>query len=320
VKALVTGGAGFIGSNVVRLLLDRGCDVRVVDNFSTGHKTNLEFPEVLKQRLEVVEGDIRDRSLLDTAVRGREVVFHLAACVGNVRSLENPREDAEINVLGTINVLEAVRRARVGTVVYSSSAATFGEPVRLPVSEDHPQNPSSPYGVSKLAGEKLTLCYGWTYGFRTVCLRYFNVYGVNQRYDAYGNVIPIFARRLIAGEPLTIYGDGEQTRDFVNVRDVAEANWLGAKRSDVSGCYNIGCGTNITINSLAEILREASGLRAQVRHVDQRPGEVRHCHADAQKARTGLGFEPVVTIRAGLKEYMDWFRDVGTGSARETHT
>src|SRR5690606_33315526 len=242
-RVVVTGGAGFIGSNLVRLLLDSGHEVTVLDNFSSGYRDNLAQLDV-----RLVEGDVRDPAVVEAAVRGSEVVFHLAASVGNTRSIEHPIADSEINVLGTLHVLEAARRHGVRKVVFSSSAGIFGELKTLPIREDHPAEPDTPYGASKLGAEKLCLAYAKLYPLECVCLRYFNVYGVNQRYDAYGNVIPIFVHRRLRGEPLTIYGDGEQTRDFINVRDVAMANYRAAMARGVSGAFNIASGTRITIN------------------------------------------------------------------------
>jgi nucleoside-diphosphate-sugar epimerase len=168
-------------------------------------------------------------------------------------------------------------------------------------------NPITPYGVSKLAGEKYAMCYGHLHGVVAVCLRYFNVYGVNQRYDAYGNVIPIFAQRLYSGAPLTIYGDGEQTRDFINVRDVARANYLAATRAQRSAVYNVGSGHSITINTVAKIVQEQSGIRTSVEYAPPRDGEVRHCCADTRRIRAELQFNPDGDIRAGLGEYFKWF-------------
>lgn len=303
-KALVTGGAGFIGSNLVSLLLAKRMDVKVLDNLSTGYKKNLEGLPV-----DFIEGDVRDTELVESATREVDMIFHLAANIGNVKSLNNPLEDSEINVLGTVNILEAARKSGVGRVIYSSSAAIFGELITMPIDEGHPQNPDSPYGVSKLAGEKYALCFGKLYGMTVVCLRYFNVYGVNQRYDAYGNVIPIFADRLITAKPLTIYGDGEQTRDFVNVKDVATANYLAATQTRKSAVYNLGSGTTITINELARLVQEASGITAtSIVHAPLRPAEVRHCRADITRANEDFGFSPDSDIRTGLKEYFDWFK------------
>jgi UDP-glucose 4-epimerase len=302
-KVLVTGGAGFIGSTVVRLLLSKGHDVRILDNLSTGYLIN-----VPKTDVEFIKGDVRDKDLVERAVKGIAVVFHLAASIGNVKSLNNPQEDSEVNVVGTVNVMEASRKAKVERMVYSSSAAIFGELLTMPIAEDHPQNPDSPYGVSKLAGEKHVLCFGRLYGMIVVCLRYFNVYGIHQRYDAYGNVIPIFANRLLSAKPLTIFGDGNQTRDFVNVRDVATANFLAATKATSSDVFNVGCGQNITINLLGDYVQRASGIATSIEYAPPRKGEVLHCRADISKIYRHLGFQPDTDILNGLREYFDWFK------------
>jgi len=300
-RALVTGGAGFIGSNVVSAGLARGWSLTVLDNFSTGYPENLpRAPE-----LRTVRGDIRDRAAVDEALSGVDAVFHLAAAVGNVRSIESPRDDSEINVLGTLQVLDGMRRAGVKRLIFSSSAAIFGEPRRLPMDEEHPAEPDSPYGVSKLAAEKHCLCHGRLYGWRVACLRYFNVYGRNQRYDAYGNVIPIFATRLLRGEPLRIYGDGEQTRDFVNVDDVATANWRCLEK-DAGGVFNVGSGVATTINDLAALMQECAGRSVGVEHQAPRPGEVRHSVAGTDACHRGLDFSPAVSLRDGLQSYLEW--------------
>lgn len=300
-QALVTGGAGFIGAGVVAHLLEEGHGVRVLDNFSTGHRNNLPHG------IEVVEADIRNASAVAEALRGVDTVFHLAACIGNVKSLEAPTEDSSVNVLGTVTLLEAARNASVRTVVYSSSAAIFGELHTATIDEQHPQEPISPYGVSKLAAEKHVLCFGRVYGIRSVCLRYFNVFGIRQRYDAYGNVIPIFAQRLKHRKALTIFGDGLQTRDFVHVADVAAANYLAATSTNQTGCFNVGTGTTITINHLAGMLQRISGCEVGVEHAPPRPGEVRHCRADISKIKGALGYEPRVDFEQGLRDYWAWF-------------
>jgi UDP-glucose 4-epimerase len=305
-KALVTGGAGFIGSNVVKLLLESGHGVVALDNFSSGYRDNLASLPAAR----VVEGDVRDETALNDAMAGCEVVFHLAASVGNTRSIEHPIQDSEINVLGTLRVLEAARHHGARKVVFSSSAGIFGELKTLPIREDHPVEPDTPYGASKLGAEKLCLAYAKLYPLECICLRYFNVYGVNQRYDAYGNVIPIFAYRALRGEPLTIYGDGEQTRDFVNVRDVALANYRAGMSRGVSGAFNVASGTRVTINKLASMLAESSGLEVTIQHGPPRPGDVRHSLADVSAARAAFGFDPTVTLEAGLPEYMNWARGV----------
>lgn len=300
----MTGGAGFIGSNIVKLLVHEGYEVVVLDNLFSGHRKNLEpFP-----RVALIEGDIRDSVAVARALDGTEIVFHLAASVGNLRSIQYPLEDSEVNVIGTIRLLEAARRAGVKKIVCSSSAAIFGELKQLPISEDHPTEPDSPYGVSKLAEEKMCLTYSRLYDLEVVCLRYFNVYGVNQRYDAYGNVIPIFAHCVLRGEQLTIYGDGEQTRDFVNVTDVARANLLAAQSRGISGAFNIGSGESLAVNRLVEMLRKTSGTHILVTHALPRKGEVRDSRADISKARASLGYDPTVRITEGLAEYIAWAR------------
>jgi UDP-glucose 4-epimerase len=299
--ALVTGGAGFIGSNLVALLLEEGYDVTVLDSFLSGRRVNLEPFDI-----EIVDGDVRDGEAVARAVAGADVVFHLAASVGNTRSIERPLEDADINVMGTLRVLEAARRAGVRKIVFSSSAGIFGELKHLPIREDHPVEPDSPYGASKLGAEKLCLAYAKLHPIGVVCLRYFNVYGPNQRYDAYGNVIPIFAFRMLRSEPLMIYGDGEQTRDFVNVRDVAQANLRAARADGVSGAFNIASETSITINGLVKAMAAASGLEPRVEHGPPRPGDVRHSLADTFAARETFGYVPTVSLADGLSEYLAW--------------
>jgi len=301
-RALVTGGAGFIGSNIVKLLYEEGHSVVVLDNLSSGYRKNLDpFPDV-----EFIQGDIRDHIAVARAIQGAEVVFHLAASVGNMRSIENPIQDSEINVIGTLRILEAARHAGVRKVVFSSSAGIFGELKHLPIKEDHPVEPDSPYGASKLSAEKLCLAYAKLYGLEVICLRYFNVYGINQRYDAYGNVIPIFAHRMLHRRPITIFGDGEQTRDFVNVRDVAMANYKAALVRGISGAFNIGSGTAVTINELARLMAEASHIRPEVEYGPPRKGDVRHSLADISAARRVLGYEPAISLQEGLVEYMAW--------------
>lgn len=301
-EALVTGGAGFIGSNLVRLLLKNKIKVKVLDNLSTGYARNLDGVDV-----QFIQGDIRDTQLTEQVAHGVDMIFHLAANVGRQKSLINPQADSEINVVGTVNVLEAARKAGVKRVVYTSSAAIFGELLTMPIAEDHPQNPDSPYGVSKLGGEKQALCFAALYDMVVVCLRYFNVFGVNQRFDAYGNVIPIFANRIRESKPITIYGDGEQTRDFVNVKDVAMANYLAATVATKTDVYNVGSGKNITINSLAKMMNEISRSSTPIIYEPRRPADVLHCRADITKAHNALGFSPSDNIYAGLEEYYEWF-------------
>jgi UDP-glucose 4-epimerase len=310
-KTLVTGGAGFIGSNLVKLLLREGHDVTVLDNLASGFRKNLAPSKNAK----LLIGDVRDVSIVRNAVRGIEVIFHMAASVGNTRSIEHPILDAEINVLGTLNVLEAAIEFGVRKVVFSSSAGIFGELKSLPISENHPAEPDSPYGATKLCAEKLCLAYSkLNASLEVICLRYFNVFGVNQHYDAYGNVIPIFAHKLINHEKITIFGDGEQTRDFINVDDVARANLIAGENRGLSGAYNLGSGTQITINSLINCMREVSGLDTEIVHGAPRPGDVRDSLADLRAITSALGFTPVVPFLPALRDYLAWVKINSNGS------
>lgn len=301
-KALVTGGAGFIGSNIVsRLCLD-GHEVVVLDNLSSGHLENLaRFPNI-----QLHEGDIRDEQTVSQAMKNIEVVFHCAASVGNKRSIDHPIEDSEINVLGTLRVLEAARYEGARKIVSASSAGIFGELKTLPIDESHPIDPDTPYAASKLCSEKLCLAYSKLYDIEAVCLRYFNVYGLNQRFDAYGNVIPIFAFKLFNGKPITIFGDGNQTRDFVSVNDVVQANIQAAMTQGVSGAFNIASGTSISINNLVELIAETSGITPKIVYSDKRPGDVLHSLAKIQFAKESFGYAPKTSLEEGLKEYLCW--------------
>ena len=301
---LITGGAGFIGSNLAVRLLADGHRITVLDNLSSGYKSNLAaLPGV-----DFIHGDISDQSAVRQATAGREVVFHLAASVGNKRSIDDPVADAETNVIGTLRLLEAARHAGVRKFVTSSSAGIFGELKTLPIREDHPIDPDSPYGASKLCAEKETLAFGKLYGIETVCLRYFNVYGPHQRFDAYGNVIPIFVFQALQNETLTIFGDGDQTRDLVNVHDVVQANVRAAMTPGLRGAFNIGSGTSISINCLVGKLRRVLGVPFEVRYSPPRLGDVRDSLADITAARNAFGFCPLVGLEEGLSEYVSWAR------------
>lgn len=298
---LVTGGGGFIGSNLVKNLVEAGNKVTVLDNFMTGFRKNLDpFPSI-----QIIKGDVRNHTDVEKAIKGAEIVFHLAASVGNQRSILDPILDAEINVIGTLQVLEAARKEGVRKVVVSSSAGIFGELIQLPIKEDHPVDPDTPYGCTKLCEEKLSLSYARLYNIEVICLRYFNVYGPNQYFDSYGNVIPIFVHRMIRNEPLIIFGDGEQTRDFVHVNDVVQANIKAGQAEGITGAFNIASGICITINELAKLVIRNND-KIGIKYVAERDGDVRHSKADILKAKTILDYDPMIDISSGIKQYIDW--------------
>lgn len=309
-RVLVTGGAGFIGSNVVKLLREESYDVVVLDSFITGYHKNL----MGLNGIDLMQGDIRDQAVVERAVQKVDAIVHMAASVGNVKSLEDPILDSEVNVLGTLRVLDAARKAGIKKVVYSSSAALYGEPKYIPITEEHPISPETPYGVSKLAGERHCLCYGDLYGMDIISLRYFNVYGSNQRYDAYGNVVPIFVSSLLSNQPLIIYDDGEQTRDFVNVRDVAMANLLAIKSQGITGAFNIGSGYVTTVNQLVQTIKVESGIETSLSYCPPRQGDVRHSLSDISKARNTLGYDPSITLTNGIKSYVQWLMSEKQGT------
>lgn len=303
-RALVTGGAGFIGSNICAALSREGAEVTVLDDLSSGHAINLDG----LAGVTLVEADIRDSEAVSSAMSGCDVVFHLAASVGNKRSIDHPDQDTAINVNGTLTVLEAARNAGVRKIVAASSAGIYGELKTIPITEDHQLEPLTPYGVSKLYTEKMALAFAHVYGIEAICLRYFNVYGPNQRFDAYGNVIPIFAFRALRGNPITIFGDGLQTRDFVHVDDVVQANLKAARNHGVSGAFNIASSTQVRILDLAHAVNAHLKSPVDIIHDVPRLGDVAHSLADISAAKAAFGFDPMVRIEDGLSQYMAWAR------------
>ncbi len=302
-RVLVTGGAGFIGSNLVQNLVANNYEITVVDNLLTGHLSNLES---IYDKLNFIKGDIRDFELIDQLMKNIDTVFHLAASVGNKRSIDFPLVDAQINVIGTLNVLEAARKHNIRKIVTSSSAGIFGELKMIPINENHPIDPDTPYGSTKLCQEKLCLSYSKLYNLEAVCLRYFNVYGQNQRFDAYGNVIPIFVYNIIHGIPIKIFGDGEQTRDFIHVNDVVKANVNASLSIGISGAFNIASGESISINQLISILSSFIDKKIIVSYLDKRPGDVIHSLADISSAKENINFNPSTQLIEGLREYFIW--------------
>jgi UDP-glucose 4-epimerase len=299
-RCLVTGGAGFIGSNLSRALLGSGADVVVVDNFSTGRRDHLpDHP-----RLHIVENDLSRCPNLEDLTSRVDYVFHMAAQVGNVKSIEAPVRDAETNVLGTVRLLEACRHAPIKRFIYSSSSAIFGEATDLPIDEDHSLNPLSFYAVSKLTGEKYVRLAASLLSIPTVSLRYFNVYGTPMEDNEYTGVISIFLRRLEQGQPLVIYGDGTQVRDFVHVDDVVQANLRAACNGRAGAAYNIGTGRSTSVRELAELLMELTSRPVPIHHAEFRAGEVRRSTADISRAKNELDFSPIHGLREGLSRVL----------------
>jgi UDP-glucose 4-epimerase len=299
VKALVTGGAGFIGSNLVRALLERGDDVRVLDNFSTGSRTNLEE---FDGEVEIVEGELRSYERVHAATRGVEVVFHQGALPSVPRSIQDPLTTSAVNVEGTLNVLLAGRDEGVRRIVFASSSSVYGDGGRLPRAETAAPDPVSPYAVAKLAAERFCSSFSRVYELETVSLRYFNVFGPNQDPTSqYAAVVPRFLSAVHAGEPVTIYGDGQQSRDFTYVTNVVAANLLAAEADGVAGAVvNVGMGRPTTVNELADRIGSALRCSVEKRYLPARPGEVRESWADVTRAVELLGFAPHMPLEQGL--------------------
>jgi UDP-glucose 4-epimerase len=292
-EILVTGGAGFIGSHIAERLVGDN-SVTVLDDLSSGHRGRLTGEERL------VKGDVRDPDALSEAAGdGLDVVFHEAANVSVPRSVEEPRWSHEVNLDGTLEVLELARREDA-RVVFASSAAVYGDPDSLPVDETHRTEPLSPYGIEKLAADLYVRRYHDLYGLDTVALRYFNVYGPRQSATGYNGVITAFLDLAAGHEPLTIDGDGSQTRDFVHVDDVVQANLLAAATNGVGESYNVGTGESVTVSELAEVVNDLAGSDAGVTHGPPRAGDIDASRADVSKAREALGYDPAVGLREGL--------------------
>ncbi len=305
---LVTGGAGFIGSHIVEALVAEGATVRVFDNLATGHRENLD---PVKGRHTLIEGDIRDTAALATAMRGVEYVFHEAAMVSVPLSCEKPRECHEINATGTLNVLLAAREAGARRVVMACTAAAYGNNPALPKREAMRPEPESPYGLTKVAGEYYLRAFAQLYGLQTAGLRYFNVYGPRQDPKSmYSGVISKFVEVLTAGGTPTVFGDGRQTRDFVFVKDVVQANLkaMHATPLEPGEVFNVGTGQAVSLLDLLAVLGDLTGSHSAPKFAPPRVGDVLHSLADITLARRVLGYEPRTSIRDGLQELLNWKR------------
>jgi UDP-glucose 4-epimerase len=305
---VVTGGAGFIGSNIVDALVRRGEQVRVFDNFASGRRENLVS---VLGHAELIEGDLRDAEAVRRAINGAEVVIHQGALPSVQRSIEDPRATNAVNVDGTLNVLLAAREAKVRRVVVASSSSVYGDTPTLPKVESMPMDPRSPYAVSKAATEHYALAWAAAYNLPAIALRYFNVYGPRQNPDSdYAAVIPRFVTRMLRGVAPVIYGDGLQSRDFTFVDDVVQANLLAAGAPpDVSGAFNIAVGDRHTLLDLIAALNQLLGTQLVPEHAPARAGEVRHSQAGIERAGKQLGFEPRFSLAEGLERTVAYYRE-----------
>ena len=306
--ALVTGAAGFVGSNLVEALADRGYTVRGVDNFETGRRSNLEPLDSLPE-FSFHEADIRDGEAVADLMDGVDYLFHQAAVASVPRSVEDPVTTTDANCTGTATVLDAARRAGVEAAVVASSSSIYGSSEELPKVESMPATPESPYALSKYFTEELTLEFSDFYDIDTVALRYFNVFGPRQDPEGqYAAVIPKFVSLMLDGDRPVIFGDGHQSRDFTYIDNAVQANVLAAEGGVTGEAFNVGTGRRVTVNELVETLNDHLGTDLDPIHDDPRPGDVRHSHADVSKARDLLGYDPEVGFEEGLERTVEYYR------------
>jgi len=313
-KYLVTGGAGFIGSNISKELVGLGHEVTVFDNFSTGKKENLEK---IPDKIKIIEGDLRDLELVKKAFRGIEYVLHEAALPSVQRSVEDPAGTSEVNIMGTVNALIAARDNGIKRFVYAASSSAYGDTPTLPKKEEMKENPLSPYATGKLAGEHFCKVFAGIFKLETICLRYFNVFGPNQDPRShYAAVIPKFITMIMKNEPPVIYGDGEQSRDFSFVENVVSANVLAATTANkeaIGRTMNIACGEAFSLNQMVKMINEIVGKDIKPRYEEGRAGDIKHSLADISVAGKLIGFRPKVTFRAGLAKTIDWYKARSAG-------
>ena len=304
---MVTGGAGFIGSHLVDRLLEEGFRVRVIDNFFSGDQKNLAHHKNNKL-FEFLEGDIRDFDLVRKAIKGIDAVFHQAALVSVPRSCDDPVLSNEINVQGTLNLLQACVDVDVKKFVFASSCAIYGDSDFLPVTEEFPVKPHSPYAIDKYACEEYARIFSKIYDLETVGLRYFNVYGPRQKVGSYSGVISVFVNCFLDNKSPTVFGDGNQSRDFVHVKDVVNANLLALSKENISGeVFNISSGKRITINSIIKTIQKIMDKKSRVFYAKPRSGDIEHSFANIKKAQNVLGYKPSVKFEEGLREVVNWY-------------
>ena len=312
-KYLITGGAGFIGSNLALEILKRGDQVRIIDNFATGRMINLE---PIIDRIELIDGDLRDIWTVAEAVEGIDYILHQAALPSVSRSVKNPLTSNAVNITGTLNILESARQAGVKRVVYACSSSVYGESETLPKVETMKSAPLSPYAVTKLAGEEYAKVYHRLYGLETVGLRYFNIFGPRQDPGSqYSAVIPLFIKALMTNRQPVVFGDGEQSRDFTYIGNAVSANLKACTAPDAPGkSYNVACGERFTLNQTLQMLGEIIGKKAEPKYVDPRAGDIKHSLADIEAAKKDLGYSVDFDFADGLKETVNWFSRIFANS------
>ena len=305
-RFLVTGGAGFIGSNITTRLVEKGYSVRVLDNFATGNRANLEH---VKDDIELVEGDIRDFWTVIRATKGVDYILHQAALPSVPRSIDNPLTTTEVNINGTLNLLEAARFNEVQRIIYASSSSVYGDTPEMPKQEDMKPMPKSPYAITKLAGEEYCMNFFQLYGLQTVALRYFNVFGPRQNpFSQYSAVIPKFITMLKNGDSPMIWGDGETSRDFTFIENVVSANILACEKKEAAGkIINIACQAAYTLNEMVAKLNGIMNLDIKPAYGPDKLGDVKHSLADISKAKQVLGYKPVIDFQKGLEKTVEWY-------------
>lgn len=307
-KFLVTGGAGFIGSHLVERLVRDGEGVRVLDNFSSGKRQNLE---PFGSKVEIIEGDLRNPDDCRRACSGVSIIMHEGAVPSVPKSVEDPLTSHQANVDGTFNLLMAARDAGCKRVIFAASSSAYGDQPELPKHEKQKPDPLSPYAANKLFGEYYLRVFSLCYGLETISLRYFNVFGPRQDPKSqYAAAIPAFVTAILHNEPPTIYGDGEQTRDFTYIENVVHANLLAAKAPKTNGeVINVACGESVTVNQIIAAINQLLGKQVKAKYVDTRPGDVKHSLADISLAKRLIGYEPLVDFEEGLRRAIDWYKN-----------
>jgi len=297
---LITGGAGFIGGHLARTL-SKDAELTVLDNLSTGDPANIP------NQARTITEDVSKRDIISKLDTNSTIIFHQAGLVSVSQSIETPYESHTTNATGTLNILDAARQ-NDSRVVFASSAAIYGTPEYLPIDENHPFDPASPYGLDKLTADYYTRLYSDLYGLETVCLRYFNVFGPKQTVGDYASVIPIFIKQALSGEDITVHGSGEQTRDFVYIDDVIQANIAAAQTQNVGEAYNIGAGESTSIRNLADIIQDLTDTNSDIVHVESREGDIDHSIADISKAEDYLDYQPNIALEEGIKRTINWWK------------